>query len=157
MQDLFKSWIVRRLLILEELEARYCFSAVSAESVVLIDTTLLNRIAALTGAGVHASNNLTGLGGDWVLEAASAGAATQTVDAPLNLAALAQWNSTLAAGISVSPTSGLVTTEAGGQATFDVVLDEAPTDDVTVSISSDDTGEGTVNVSSLAFNTSNWA
>src|SRR5204863_9377439 len=32
-----------------------------------------------------------------------------------------------AAGISVSPTSGLVTTEAGGTATFTVVLAEAQT------------------------------
>src|SRR5438552_2007787 len=42
MHDLFKSWVLRRLLLLEPLEARYCFSAVSAESVVLIDRTLPN-------------------------------------------------------------------------------------------------------------------
>src|SRR5439155_22087856 len=107
--------------------------------------TLINRIAALTGAGVHASNNLTGRGGDWVLEAASANA-TQTVDAPLNLAALVQWSGTLAVGITVSPTSGLTTTEGGGTATFTVVLDQAPAlpgDTVTVPISSSNTAEGT--------------
>ena len=37
-----------------------------------------------------------------------------------------------AAGITVTPTSGLTTTEAGGTATFTVVLDAQPTADVTV-------------------------
>src|SRR5262245_1425609 len=72
-------------------------------------TTLINRLSSLTGAGVHASNNLTGKGGDWVLEAASTGATNQQVDAPLNLAALAAWNANLAPGITVSPISGNTT------------------------------------------------
>src|SRR5437667_9896311 len=42
MRDLFQSWRVGRFLLLEELEARYCFSAATAESVVLIDRTLPN-------------------------------------------------------------------------------------------------------------------
>src|SRR5438105_936368 len=150
MHDLFKSWLLRRFLLLEPLEARYCFSAVSAESIVLIDRTLPND-------SILARAIVPGRGGDWVLEAASAGAATQTVDAPLNLAALAQWNSTLAAGVTVSPTFGLITTEGGGQDTFTVVLDQAPTDDVTIPISSSDATEGTTDVSQLVFNTSNWA
>ena len=37
-----------------------------------------------------------------------------------------------AAGITVAPTSGLVTTEAGGAATFTVVLNAQPTADVTI-------------------------
>src|SRR5439155_1285023 len=41
-----------------------------------------------------------------------------------------------AAGISVNPTSGLVTTEAGGTATFNVVLTSQPTADVTIGLSS---------------------
>ena len=50
-----------------------------------------------------------------------------------------------AAGITVTPTSGLVTTEAGaGTATFTVVLNSEPTADVTIGLSSDDTSEGTV-------------
>jgi len=60
------------------------------------------------------------------------------------------------AGFTVTPTSGLTTTEAGGQATFDVTLDSKPTDNVTVSIASSDTTEGTVSVSSLTFTTTNW-
>ena len=39
------------------------------------------------------------------------------------------------AGITVSPTSGLVTTEAGGTATFTVVLDTQPTANVTIGLS----------------------
>ncbi len=54
-------------------------------------------------------------------------------------------------GITVNPTSGLVTTEAGGQDTFDVVLDTLPSADVTISLSSSDITEGTVSPSSLTF------
>src|SRR3954463_14723520 len=42
MRNLFETWLVRRILQLETLEARYCFSAATAESVVLIDKTLPN-------------------------------------------------------------------------------------------------------------------
>ncbi len=48
------------------------------------------------------------------------------------------------AGITVSPTSGLVTTESGGTATFTVVLTTQPSADVTLALSSSDTTEGTV-------------
>ena len=60
------------------------------------------------------------------------------------------------AGITVSPTSGLITTEAGGTATFDVVLNSQPTANVTISIASSNTAEGTVSASSLTFTSSNW-
>jgi len=59
--------------------------------------------------------------------------------------------------ITVSPTSGLVTTEAGGTATFDVHLNSQPTADVTIGISSSNTGEGTVSPSSLTFSSLNWS
>ena len=45
------------------------------------------------------------------------------------------------AGITVTPTSGLTTTEAGGQATFDVVLDTQPTANVTINIATGDATE----------------
>ena len=61
-----------------------------------------------------------------------------------------------AAGITVTPTSGLVTTEAGGTATFTVVLTTQPTADVTIGLSSSDTTEGTVVPASLTFTTANW-
>jgi hypothetical protein len=59
-------------------------------------------------------------------------------------------------GISVSPTNGLVTSEAGQQATFNVVLETKPTADVTINLSSSDTTEGTVSPSSITFDASNW-
>lgn len=51
----------------------------------------------------------------------------------------------------------LVTTEAGGTATFTVALTIRPIADVTVSLSSDDTGEGTVSPASLTFTPANWS
>jgi len=58
-------------------------------------------------------------------------------------------------GINVSAISGN-TTEAGGQATFTIVLNSQPTDDVTIDLSSSDTTEGTVSPSSVTFTTVNW-
>ena len=59
-------------------------------------------------------------------------------------------------GITVTPTSGLTTTEAGGTATFTVVLTSQPTADVTIALSSSDTTEGTVAPASLTFTSANW-
>jgi len=60
-------------------------------------------------------------------------------------------------GITVNPTSGLDTTEAGGTDTFTVVLNTQPSAGVTVGISSDDTSEGTVLPTSLTFTSLNWS
>ena len=54
-------------------------------------------------------------------------------------------------GVTVSPTAGLTTTEAGGKATFTVQLDTVPTAPVTIALSSSDTTEGTVGPTSLTF------
>src|SRR5439155_1089007 len=62
----------------------------------------------------------------------------------------------LAPGVSVNPTSGLTTTEAGGTATFTVVLDSQPTANVTMGLSSNDLTEGTVAPASLTFTAGNW-
>ena len=61
-------------------------------------------------------------------------------------------------GVTVSPISG-DTTEAGGTATFTVVLDTEPTVDVTIGLSSSDITEGTVAPASLTFTAGagNWA
>jgi hypothetical protein len=58
-------------------------------------------------------------------------------------------------GISIAPTN-LVTTEAGGNCIFAVALNTQPTADVLVTISSDDTSEGTVSPASLAFTANTW-
>ena len=60
------------------------------------------------------------------------------------------------AGITVSPTSGLTTTETGGSGTFTVVLTTEPTADVTIGLTSDDVTEGTVAPASLTFTAANW-
>jgi len=62
----------------------------------------------------------------------------------------------LSSNILVTPSAGLETTRAGGTATFQVVLSQLPLGLVTVPLSSSDTGEGTVNPSSLLFTTLNW-
>ena len=59
-------------------------------------------------------------------------------------------------GITVQPSSGLETTEDGGQASFTVVLDSQPTAAVTIGISSSDATEGIVDQSSLVFDDTNW-
>ncbi len=59
-------------------------------------------------------------------------------------------------GFTVTPTNGLLTTESGGQATFTVALDYPPADDVTIPLSSSNTGEGTVSPSSLTFHPDDW-
>jgi hypothetical protein len=60
------------------------------------------------------------------------------------------------AGITVTPTAGLGTTEAGGTATFEVVLTSEPSADVTVPVASSNAGEGTADMSSLTFTAANW-
>ena len=61
-----------------------------------------------------------------------------------------------ASGITVTPTAGLTTTEAGGTATFTVVLTTQPTADVSIALSSSDASEGTVSPASLTFTNANW-
>ena len=56
-----------------------------------------------------------------------------------------------AAGIIVTPTSGLTTTEAGGTATFTIALASQPTADVTIALSVSDPTEGTVSPASVGF------
>src|SRR5207244_2261627 len=60
------------------------------------------------------------------------------------------------AGITVSPTSGLVTTEGGGTASFTIVLTSQPTASVSIPLSSSNTSEGTVSAASATFTTGNW-
>ena len=58
--------------------------------------------------------------------------------------------------ITVDPTSGLVTTEDGGTATFTIVLGTVPTADVSIGLSSSNATEGTVNPASIVFNAGNY-
>jgi hypothetical protein len=60
------------------------------------------------------------------------------------------------AGVSVAPTSGLVTSEAGGADTFEVVLDSEPFGDVVIGVASLDPGEGTASPSEIEFAPADW-
>ena len=53
------------------------------------------------------------------------------------------------AGITVTPTSGLTTSESGGAAVFTVRLNTEPTDDVIISLASDTATEGTASPGSV--------
>ena len=60
------------------------------------------------------------------------------------------------AGVIVSQTSGLVTSESGGTATFNVSLASKPLVNVLIGVSSSATSEGTVSPALLTFSPSNW-
>ena len=62
-----------------------------------------------------------------------------------------------AAGVTVAPTSGLSTTEAGATATFTIVLDSQPLQHVVASLTSSDVSEGTVSPERIEFTATNWA
>lgn len=59
-------------------------------------------------------------------------------------------------GFTVTPTSGLVTSEAGVTATFTVVLNSQPTADVTLALHSTKLAEGTISPGTLTFTPANW-
>lgn len=59
--------------------------------------------------------------------------------------------------ILITPTSGLVTTEAETSQNFDIVLSTQPSSVVSVALSSDDTSEGLVSHAKVTFNTQNWS
>ena len=59
--------------------------------------------------------------------------------------------------IIVQPTSGLVTTEAGGTATFKIRLASQPSFDVLIPLSSSNTSEGTMLPASLTFTSATWS
>lgn len=59
-------------------------------------------------------------------------------------------------GISILPAGGLVTSEGGDQASFEVVLVDEPSDDVTIPLESGDPGEGTITITELVFPSDAW-
>lgn len=60
------------------------------------------------------------------------------------------------AGVTVSPTNGVVTSEFGLASSFAVELDLAPTNDVVINLSSSNPLEGVLSTNSLVFNSTNW-
>jgi len=59
-------------------------------------------------------------------------------------------------GVTFSRTSGLVTTESGGTDSFTVSLNTQPFGDITMSLASNLTSEGTVSPASITFTNANW-
>ena len=59
-------------------------------------------------------------------------------------------------GISVTPTSGLVTTEDGGTATFSVKLESEPISSVRIPLRSSDPDEGVADTQALEFTPGSW-
>ena len=60
-------------------------------------------------------------------------------------------------GVTVTPTSGLVTTEDGGTATFSVKLESEPISSVRIPLRSSDPDEGVADTRALEFTPANWA
>ena len=60
-------------------------------------------------------------------------------------------------GVEVTPTSPLVTEERGRSATFEVVLEGAPSGDVVIPVGSSDNSEGQTSTNQLTFTPSNWS
>ncbi|MEC7839004.1 MAG: SdrD B-like domain-containing protein [Chlamydiota bacterium] len=111
---------------------------------------------------VNASSDRTGselLGGDWVLEYSS-----EDNTQPVNLneryfteSSLNDWNNVLVTpDVIISPTSGLITTEAGGTDTFDIVLSTQPNSIVYIYLYVNDASEGELDSTFQAFTPSNW-
>jgi hypothetical protein len=59
-------------------------------------------------------------------------------------------------GFTITPTTGLLTSESGLTDTFDVVLNTIPTASVTLPLSSSDPSEGTIDKPSLTFPVLDW-
>lgn len=60
------------------------------------------------------------------------------------------------AGVTLTPPASPVTTEAGGTASFSLVLTAQPSADVSIALASNDTSEGTLAVGSATFTAANW-
>jgi hypothetical protein len=59
-------------------------------------------------------------------------------------------------GITVQPTSGLITSELGHTAEFTIQLESEPSADVTIDLSTSDDTEGTPSPASVTFTPDNW-
>jgi hypothetical protein len=65
-------------------------------------------------------------------------------------------NDTSTPGVTITKTSGLVTTEGGGQTSFLVSLNTKPFGNITMSLTSSDVNEGVPSVSSVTFTPTNY-
>lgn len=120
--------------------------------------TFLGEATVNTNASGDAAWSLTGLAAVPAGTVITATASTP-VGSNLNTSEFSACKVVAAAGsgtVTVNPTTGLTTTEAGGTAQFTVVLGSAPAADVTIPLSSSDTTEGTVSPAQLVFTPQDW-
>ena len=121
-------------------------------------TTAAYPFSAVNYRGNYAAGGFGVVFSTLPFESISTSAANPNNQATVMKRVVEYLNGTTVPGISVSaPTPSATTTEAGGAVTFSVVLDSAPTADVTIPVSSSDETEGTVNKTSLTFTSANWA
>jgi subtilisin-like proprotein convertase family protein len=107
---------------------------------------------------VHRNDfNGTSVAGVWRMQLRGSDGAPSCSLTAWSLEILGQTTPPAPPGITVTPTSGLVTSEDVTTASFTVRLNSAPTANVTIGISSSDTTEGTVSVGSLTFTSANWS
>lgn len=114
----------------------------------------LDTTATVGGVTANDEDMLEYIPASGVWEANFVGAANDT---DLAASALAAFAARLPAGVTVTPTAGLNTSEAGGSASFTVVLNSPPSANVVIGLSSSDTSEGTVAPASLTFTPANWS
>ncbi|MEG4818339.1 Calx-beta domain-containing protein, partial [Microcoleus sp. K5-D4] len=60
-------------------------------------------------------------------------------------------------GVTLNPTAGLTTGEAGSSANFSVLLNTKPTANVTIGLNTDNVAEGTVSPNTITFTPDNWS
>lgn len=146
--------------------ATITFDVVFSEPVTTFDFTdiLLGGTAGATTVSVGGSMasytvSVSGMTGDGTVSASVIGGAVQDALGNLSSASTSTDNivTYLHPAIVVSPTSGLLTTEAGGTAPFSIVLNGPPTTDVSIDLSSSSPAEGTVNPPNVTFTTLNWS
>jgi hypothetical protein len=85
--------------------------------------------------------------------ASAPGSGTATITTPSAQTTITNDDS---AGFTITPTTGLTTTEAGGVASFTVRLNSQPSVNVTVTLISSDPTEGTPSPAALVFSPANW-
>ena len=123
----------------------------TADATMTFIGTLTNINTALNGLGFMPTANVSG-GANLQISTSdqgntgTGGAQSDTATVNMNVA-----------GFVVTPISGLTTTEAGGTASFSIVLRSAPAANVNVGVSVSDATEGSVAVGSLTFTNANWS
>ncbi|AFZ23572.1 hypothetical protein Cylst_1281 [Cylindrospermum stagnale PCC 7417] len=115
----------------------------------------VRRLGELTSAIVAASDNLTGsaaLGGDWELEVMTGYATPTLAFAPSILEAY----SAVLAGVTINPLGGVNVAEGGVTDTYQIVLNQQPTADVTIQINTGNQLTTDAINNTLTFTAANW-